>query len=373
MPDSPSRSKFYAAVAALPRGHAPGRGPINAHAIQRDANLVLAKATSLLGYQQYLSQARSWKAQAKALPQGFEREVQAQAGSALADTQALASSVLRMTNQFKQSGELDRMLGDWIATIGQAGPIHTADLLADLENQASIRQSLQAEGISDDVWNSLIANLKNVDGSLSVQEGKLTAQMKVPGQDKPRDLAFAPSATGMPQTLSDLLRRGSFERLTGLFLQTGGAGKPHLLPGPPRDLELADVVLSGSILSVQAMAAHSRGLQDAGLAKYAGSSVTAVLEVVFLGALGIGLVLTEKYCGSPGSQGSAGCRAGLVLNILGMLGFAGLLLIGLGNLGSLLDFSVQGSGGGSANGVIEWSPEQGWLYTQDSFIHLTAE
>jgi hypothetical protein len=318
---NPSPSKFYAAMDASRSARAPGRGPINAHAIQRDANLVLAKATSLLGYQQYLSQARSWKAQAKALPQGFEREVQAQAGSALADTQALASAVLRMTNQFKQSGELDRMLSNWIAAIGQSGPVHTADLLADLENQASIRQTLQAEGVSDDIWNSLITNLKKVDGSLSVQEGKLTAQMKVPGQDKPRYIVFTPSATGMPQTLSELLRRGSFERLTGLFLQTGGTGKLHLLPGPPRDLELADVVLSGSILSVQTIAAHSRGLQDAGLAKYAGSSVTAVLAVVFLGVAGIGYLLEQKYCKPPVEHDtSAACTSAKILTILGVLG-----------------------------------------------------
>jgi len=320
MPDRASRSKFYAAMAAVRPARAPARGPINAQAIQRDASLVLAKATSLLGYQQYLSQARSWKARAKALPQGFEREVQAQAASALADSQALASAVLRMTNQFKQSGELDRMLGDWIATIGHSGPIHTADLVADLENQASIRQTLQAEGVSDDIWNSLITNLKNVDGSLSVQEGKLTAQMKVPGQDKPRKLVFAPSATGMPQTLSDLLRRGRFEQLAGLFLQTGGAGQLHLLPGPPRDLELADVVLSGAILSVQTMAAHSRGLQDAGLAKYAGSSVTAVLVVALLGALGLGYVLEQKYCKDDGSPPSEACTAAQLLMVLGILG-----------------------------------------------------
>jgi len=353
MPDRASRSKFYAAMAAVRPARAPARGPINAQAIQRDASLVLAKATSLLGYQQYLSQARSWKARAKALPQGFEREVQAQAASALADSQALASAVLRMTNQFKQSGELDRMLGDWIATIGHSGPIHTADLVADLENQASIRQTLQAEGVSDDIWNSLITNLKNVDGSLSVQEGKLTAQMKVPGQDKPRKLVFAPSATGMPQTLSDLLRRGRFEQLAGLFLQTGGAGQLHLLPGPPRDLELADVVLSGAILSVQTMAAHSRGLQDAGLAKYAGSSVTDILVVAFLGAAGLGYLLEGKYC-TPGNEHSAACIAATILEFLGALGF---VVLAAGLIPSSSSPPSSGSGGCDR---LEWDPVWGW-------------
>jgi hypothetical protein len=325
VPDSPSPSKFYAAMAAMPAAPGQARGPINAQAIQRDASLVLARATSLLGYHQYLTEARSWKAQAKALPQDFEREVQVHAAGALTDTQALASAAPRMTSQFKQSGELNRMLSGWIATIGQSGPVHTADLVADLENQASIRQTLQAEGVTDDMWNSLIPNLKNVDGSLSVQAGKLAAQLKVPGQGTPRNLVFAPSPTGMPRNLSDLLRRGSYERLAGLFLQTGGTGKLHLLPGPPRDLELADVVLSGSILSVQSMAAHSRGLQDAGLAKYAGNAPGVIWVVATLAALVIGYLLFKKYCKKDGSSPSTACNAAVILLILGFLGMGALL------------------------------------------------
>lgn len=327
MPDSPAPSKFYTAMAALPTMAV--QGPVNAAAIQRDANLVLEKATSLLAYQQYLTQARNWKGQAKALPAGFEREVKTQAAAALTDTRALASAALRMTSQFKQSGELDRMLSSWITAIQQSGPVQTADLVADLENQTSIRQTLQAEGVTDDIWGSLITNLKNFNAKLFVQDGKLAAEVKVPGQDKPRNVVLVPSATGMPQTLSDLLQRGSFERLTELFLQSGGANL-RLLPGPPRDLELADVVLSGSILSVQSMAEHTRGLQDVGLAKYAGSAVVVIVVGALLVAGVIGYLVSQKYCKPDSSTAaSAACIAADVLLILATFGLA----VALGILG----------------------------------------
>ena len=322
MPTGQAPSKFYTALASMPEAVATPM-PINAQTIQRDASLVLAKVTSLLGYQQYLAQARDWKAQAKAIPVGFEREVQSQAASALTDTQALASAALRMTNQFKQSSELDRMLSRWIAAIGQSGPVQTADLVADLENETAIRQIRQAEGITDEIWSNLIQNLKNLEGSLSLQNGKLIAQVKIPGQDQPRNIALAPSAIGMPQTLYDLLQRGSFERLTELFLQ--GANL-NVLPGPERDLELADLVLAGSILSVQSMADHSRGLQDAGLAKYAGNSALAVWALIALAVYVIGALLKE-YCGDSGDAATAACVTGNILEILSTLGL--MLLLGL--------------------------------------------
>ena len=352
MPTGQAPSKFYTALASMPEAVATPM-PINAQTIQRDASLVLAKVTSLLGYQQYLAQARDWKAQAKAIPVGFEREVQSQAASALTDTQALASAALRMTNQFKQSSELDRMLSRWIAAIGQSGPVQTADLVADLENETAIRQIRQAEGITDEIWSNLIQNLKNLEGSLSLQNGKLIAQVKIPGQDQPRNIALAPSAIGMPQTLYDLLQRGSFERLTGLFLQYGGA-RLHLLPGPERDLELADLVLAGSILSVQSMADHSRGLQDAGLAKYAGSAVVIIWAVAALAALVIGYLLENKYCKHDGTSESAACIAATILLILGILGL-GALVLG-GGLALILG---PDSDSGCTGGVLvqEWSSD----------------
>jgi hypothetical protein len=319
---------------------APGagtRGPVHSAAIQRDANLALGNIASLRAYQQYLTQARSWKGRAKTAPVGFEREVQAQATGALTDTRALASAALRMTSQFKQSGELDRMLSSCISAIRQSGPVQSADLISDLENEPSIRQLLQAEGVTGDIWNSLTTNLKNVNARLFVRGGKLAAELKLPGKERPRNLALMPSATGMPTTLSELLQRGSFERLTELFLKNDRS-KFQLVPGPQRDLEIADIILSGSILSVQAMAEHSRSLQDVGLAKYTGRGTAIIWVVAFLVATLIGYLLVNKYCN--GNSENAACIAGHILFILGTLGMMLLLAVGLAIL-----FPATGSTG----------------------------
>jgi hypothetical protein len=241
----------------------------------------------------------------------------------------LASAALRMTNQFKQSGELDSMLSGWIDAIGQSGPVRTADLVADLETQTSpLRENLHAEGVTDEIWSNVIENLKKVDATLFAQDGKLVAQLKVLGQDNPRKVVFVHSATGMPQTLSDLLRRGSYERLASIFLKTGGlkTGGPklQLLPGPERELELAEVILSGSILSVQSVAEHTRRLRDTGLAKYAGSSGIAILAIAILAAWVIGAIL-KHWCGRSGDVATAACVVGNILEILASLGFLALL------------------------------------------------
>jgi hypothetical protein len=232
--------------------------------------------------------------------------------------------------------------------------VQATDLVADLENDTSIHQTLQADGITDEIWSNLVQNLKNIEGSLSVQDGKLTAQMKISGQDQPRTFVLAPSATGMPQTLSDLLQRGNFEQLAELFIQNGGA-KLYLLPGAQQDLELANVVLVGSILSVQSMAAHSRGLQDAGLAKYAGSDVVIVLANIAIVALVIGIYLAAKYC-KHNPTGNA-CEEGQALIAIATLALLVLLIRGPDILHPNSD---SGGCDGPLTYVMEWHPDTGW-------------
>jgi hypothetical protein len=317
VPETYTPSLFFTAMAGL--GHTPAPGPMNAAAIDRDARLVLDKSTSLLGYQHYLAQARSWKAEGAALAPGFERELQVQAASAVVDTQTLALAALRIASQFKQAGQFDSMLSGWIAAIEKSGPINSAALLPDLENETSFRQNLKDEGVTDDIWKSLIANLKNIDATLSVQNGKLTV---VPNQDKSRILAFAPSPTGMPQTLSALLRRGEFERMTATFQRTGGTGL-FLLPGPDRDRELAEVFLSGAILSVQSIAAHSRGLQDTGLAKYAGAGPIVIGAIIAVVVSAIAGWYFSNSCQQDKTTGP--CIAAAIFAILGFAGLAVLI------------------------------------------------
>jgi hypothetical protein len=351
---NPAPSAFHTAMSA--RRHATGAGPLNRPALRRDAGVALGKVSSLLGYSRYLDQARTWKAGGAAIPAGFERELQAQAGGALTDTRELASAALRMTSQFKQAGHLDRMLSGWVGTLEQTGPVAAADLLADVQHDERVRQTLRDEGISDDVWNTLMSNLAHIDGTVSARDGKLVASLKGGGLKEPRTLVLAPEATGMPRTLADLLRRGSFERQAQLFAQNGGVTL-HLLPGPARDLELPEVILAASLLSVQSVAAHTRGVEDAGLAKYTGNAVVVIWAVAALAALVIGYLLEEKYCKHDGSSESAACIAATILFILGALASILLLFAGLLALGELI-FGPSSSDGG-CNGVYYYSPLDG--------------
>lgn len=325
-PNTPARSKLHGVLGRV--CPAPAGGPVNTAAFRRDARLAFGSMGSLLGYQQYLTQARAWKARGAAVPAGFERELQAQASGALADTHALASAALRMTNQFKQAGQLDRMLAGWTAALEEAGPTRVQDLLADVQHDDAIRQVLRDEGIGEDVWDGLLANLAHIEGSVSARDGRLVAELTGGGSEAARPIALAPGAIGMPSTLAELLRRGTFERYAQLFTQDGGATL-HLLPGPARDLELPDVVLGASLLGMRSMAAHTRGLQDAGLAKYGGNATAVVWVVAVLAAMVIGYLLFDKYCPKDDSPRSAACIAATILFILGTLGGMLLLMVGL--------------------------------------------
>lgn len=347
-------SRFYAAMSASP--HAGDVGPLNRAALRRDAGAALDKVGSLLGYQQYLDQARSWKARGAAIPTGFERELQAQAGGALADTHALAQAALRMTSQFRQAGHLDRMFTGWIGALERGGPVAAADLLADLQHEEGIRQTLRDEGVSDDMWSTLMANLSHIDGSVSARDGKLVASLRGGSLETARTFVLAPEATGMPSTVADLLRRGSFERQARLFAQNGGVTL-HLLAGPARDLELPEVILAASLLSVQQVASHARGVQDVGLAKYTGNAPVVIWAVAALTALVIGYLLEEKYCKHDGSSESAACIAATILFILGLLGTFVLLAAGLSALGDLI-FGPSSSDGGCAD-TYYYSPIDG--------------
>jgi hypothetical protein len=354
----PSASKFYGVLATTQTTAA--TGPMSRQANQQDADVAIQKANSLLGYQTYLEQARTWKAKSKALPSGFEREVQTQAANALIDTQALASATLRITARLKHSGEIDRMLANWIATINKTGPVHTSDLVSDLQRQPEVRQKLKDGGVTDDMWNTLVTHLKSFDGRFLVSKGRLGADLKLPNQKKPKRVVFAPSASGMPQTLSELLRRGSFEQQAKLFEKNGGAGIVLAAPGPQRDLELPDAVLTGAILGVQGMADHYRGLQDVGLAKYSGRGWFAVglliaLVVTLVGA-GLATSCNQRSLGAE-------CIVGGILLALGVAALALAAIFVIGLLGSAITPPTQPINPGACDsGKMCYDPSTGATY-----------
>jgi hypothetical protein len=333
--DPPARklatSKFYNILATTQTVSA--TGPVSHQANQQDVSGALQKAGSLLGYQAYLEQARTWKAKSKGVPSGFEREVQTQAANALTDTQALASATVRVTARLKHSGEIDRMLANWVATIKKSGPVHTSDLVSDIQGQPEVRQKLKDKGLTDDMWNTLVAQLKNLDGRFRVHNGRLGMELKVPNQRQTRRIVLAPSAHGMPKTLSDLLRRGTFEQQAKLFEKSGGTGMLLAASGPQRDLEIPDAVLTGAILGVQSMANHYRGVQDIGVSKYAGRAwfAAAILIALVVTLVGAGLA-TACNKRSLGAE----CIVGGILLFLGLAVLAVAAIIVLAAIGSVI-------------------------------------
>jgi hypothetical protein len=103
------------------------------------------------------------------------------------------------------------------------------------------------------------------------------------------------------------------------------------------------------------MAEHSRGLQDVGLAKYAGSKTVIIWVVAFLVPPVLAYLLQKKYCKFDGTSENAACIAATILFILGTLGLGALLLFGPLAL-------IGGSSHGSASGGSDSSCPDGKFY-----------
>src|SRR5580698_8035960 len=104
---------FYTAL--LADAPAQPQAPTNSSAILADAKIVFQKASDLVGYRNYLAQARQWKASTGTVDTAFETEVQAQATQACADGQTVAGALLRSIRQLKSASVLDSLLASWVA------------------------------------------------------------------------------------------------------------------------------------------------------------------------------------------------------------------------------------------------------------------
>lgn len=300
-------------------------GPINSSTFLQDRDLGMEKAGMLLSYQNYLAQARSWKAARKSVPQSFEREVQAQAAQALSDTRDLAASMLRMTSQMKQAGQLDRMIDSTIAGIQAGGPARISDLWAQVSTD-TVKQALKNQGLTDDLFAVINNAMSKVDGRLYLQDAKLAMDVTAAEQEPVRTVTFSRSAAGPPRSLHDLLTRGQFERLVYQFSQPGAAQLDTIptgpVPGTPSAIEVADLVLAGSVRSVQLVAQHKRKLEDTGLATYAGSDPGTVAAIIFIS--GITLMILGSAIASECNNGhikldSDLCKVCFYLFLLGLL------------------------------------------------------
>jgi hypothetical protein len=318
------------------------KGPLNSAAIASDKTLGLQKASDLLSYRNYLAKARAWKASQKASTLDFDREVQAQASQALADTRDLAAAVLRVTSQMKHAGQLDRALNSWIAGLEGSGPVQITDLWNGLVNDPSTRQLLTKHGLTDALFSPVNEGMTKLGGRVFARGSKLSAEIKFAGTDQVQNASFSAAATGPLRSLDDLLKRGQFERLVEHFNSAGAASIPLIQPAAG-DLEMPDVILAGAVQSVQMVAQHHRNLQDTGLATYAGDGPIAAYVVIALVVALIGYGMAAATCPDGPDHNAAECTVGIILAVLGglaLVGLLGLWAYALGTAGNTLGLVV---------------------------------
>jgi hypothetical protein len=320
MPDKPALSKFHSAIAQSLQSSA--RGPINASALLQDKNVAVQRAASLRGYQTYLTQCRTWKAGHKRVPRAMERELQAQATQALDDARDLATATLRMTKHLKQAGHLDRMLDGWIAGVKASGPVQLQDLWSNVANDPLARQLIREQGFTEELFAPIDDNMKQLDGRLVLQGGKLASEVKLLSQARTQRIVLTHPAPGTSKTLHDLLSRGQFEQMVEQFEQ-GGTLSFDLVDGQPRELEIKDGISAGTILTVQALAQHKRKLEDTGLATYTGRDPVDALLIVGAILLIIGSIMSVVYCKPPEPnqpEGDPGpCAIAAILFLFGLI------------------------------------------------------
>ena len=327
MADRKADARFYAAIQQATQASL--GGTLNATAVVHDSGLVFQTAPALLSYQKYLTQARLQKSTQSSVPANFEREVQVHATTALSQVHDMAAAALRTTRAAKQAGGLGRALDAWTAGINVSGPVRVEDVWRDLANDPSTLSIVKGQGVTDEVWAVVTENMNKVSGRFFLQNGKLAGEVRTSDQAQLLSAVFTHSPTGPARTVSDLLHRGQFDSLVDQF------GQPNALPldlavGPPRDLEIPDVVMAGAILSVRSLAQHKRKLEDTGLAMVAGSDPLSVIVIAALVSVFVGMVLSLYTCPTNfgkdhGTVNQTACEVGLILMVLAALVLAAII------------------------------------------------
>jgi hypothetical protein len=314
MPNERAASTFYA---AFRQGRGIPSGPTDPRALGRLHTEALDRAANLLAYQRYLGKARSWKAARKGASLGFEREVQAQATQALADAKALAAAVTVVTDHLEAAGKLDGVFDGLLATVKGARSTRVDELWSGLAADASARDMLRKQGLTDEMFAAMGTAFGRLSGRLAVRSGRIVAELTVADRDATVSAAIGRRRTARPRGVAELL----------------GAGEP----------DLATVVRGGAAASVAAVAAHKRKLEDTGLATYTGRD-PATLGVIALAGLVawiVGALLVDAYCekkepASTEPKSKAGCGIGMLL--MGLGAFA--LMMAGGPLGEYLGFAL---------------------------------
>jgi hypothetical protein len=230
-----------------------------------------------------------------------------------------------------------------MASIKTSGPVQIKDLWNNVANNASTKQLLQQNGLTDDLFHAITETIGKLEGRVSAQRGKLMVEGKLAGQDRTRITVIRTSFNQPPTNVAELLNQGQFELLMQRFSETGARSIP-LIKGKPRDLLPSEIVFAGAIQTVQGMAEHKRRLQDTGLATYAGNEHWVALALLGIVLTLVGGALSSKYCQGRDAN-TAACIVGVLLLILGIavLAVVAGAIVSTGVLGTLFVFVLVGS------------------------------
>ena len=96
------------------------------------------------------------------------------------------------------------MLDGWIAGVKASGPVQGQDLWSDIANDAQARRLLRDEGLTDELFAPIDDNMKQLDGRLVLQGGKLASEVKLLSQSRTQahlDERIPPLARQRPSTI----------------------------------------------------------------------------------------------------------------------------------------------------------------------------
>jgi hypothetical protein len=227
------------------------------------------------------------------------------------------------------------MLETWTAAVQASGPVQVHELWNDMKNDPHVWQTLNQEGVTDDLWATISETMKKLEGRVFVERSKLAAEVKAVGQNRTHNAVFNRSDAERPKTVSELLRRAELKRILEKFGQRGSHPLSlAVISNEPHAVEFVEIVLTGSAASLQMLAEHTRKLEDMELATYTGNEPTTILVVMFIGLVVflIGWAIMKAACKKNydgTTYDETGCTIGQILAFLGLMvmtwGFAGLV------------------------------------------------
>jgi hypothetical protein len=315
MPEKKINPDFYAASSEAAQNS--NIRPVDSSLVLQLKSTVFEKVSGLIGYKNYLNQARSLKAVRKSVPNSFELEVQSNAGRAFSNAQALTTAALNLTNHLKQAGDLERRFDQLLAGVKAAGEVKAEDVLNDLEAY-NVKDILAKNGVPDEVWSTMNDNAKKINGRLFIHEGQLAIEGKGSDQKQKR-VVYTYKEPEQPNTTSELLNQGKFERIAGNFDQYNDGLSLSVVSGKSQTQDIYEAVLANAVHTSQLYAFHKRKLEDIGLSTQVGNDPGLITVLLVLAiTMWVASVVIGIGCDVTNSNDEA-CKVSKLLMTLGLL------------------------------------------------------